>query len=153
MWTAYILLVAKAYKVRFISNSSHCFTTILFKQNGESTEGFSKWKVEKRYDKFGKAGLNKWSISKSAKKETEQGVRKGKHSLLACHTLCKYSMETTRNSVKVKHIPSVLIAVKDHVIKYSETAFSNSNVNYFWSIWSIKTPPKSSKSFLSTFPI
>ena len=25
-------------------------------------------------------------------------------------------------------------ALKDHVIKYSETAFSNSNVNYFWSI-------------------
>ena len=29
---------------------------------------------------------------------------------------------------------SALTAVKDHVIKYSETAFSNSNVNYFWSI-------------------
>ena len=27
-----------------------------------------------------------------------------------------------------------LTAVKDHVMKYSETAFSNSNVNYFWSI-------------------
>ena len=33
-----------------------------------------------------------------------------------------------------KHITSALTAVKDHVIKYSETAFSNSNVNYFWSI-------------------
>ena len=32
-----------------------------------------------------------------------------------------------------KHITSDLIALKDHVIKYSETAFS-SNVNYFWSI-------------------
>ena len=32
------------------------------------------------------------------------------------------------------HITSALTAVKDHVIKYSETAFSNSNVNYFWSI-------------------
>ena len=30
-----------------------------------------------------------------------------------------------------KHITS---AVKDHVIQYSETAFSNSNVNYFWFI-------------------
>ena len=27
-----------------------------------------------------------------------------------------------------------LTAVNDHVIKYSETVFSNSNVNYFWSI-------------------
>ena len=42
-----------------------------------------------------------------------------------------------------KHITSALTAVKDHVIKYSETAFSNSNVNYFWSI---KTLPRSSKS-------
>ena len=42
-----------------------------------------------------------------------------------------------------KHITSALTAVKDHVMKYSETAFSNSNVNYFWSI---KTLPRSSKS-------
>ena len=28
-----------------------------------------------------------------------------------------------------KHITSALTAVKDHVVKYSETAFSNSNVN------------------------
>ena len=33
-----------------------------------------------------------------------------------------------------KRITPALTAVKDHVIKYSETAFSNSNVNYFWSI-------------------
>ena len=33
---------------------------------------------------------------------TEPGVRKGKRSLLACHTRCKCSVETTRNSVKVK---------------------------------------------------
>ena len=36
------------------------------------------------------------------KRGTEPGVRKGKLSLLACHTRCKYSMETTHNSVKVK---------------------------------------------------
>ena len=33
-----------------------------------------------------------------------------------------------------KHIISALTAFKDHVMKYSETAFSNSNVNYFWSV-------------------
>ena len=33
-----------------------------------------------------------------------------------------------------KHITFALTAVKDHAIEYSETAFSNSNVNYFWSI-------------------
>ena len=32
----------------------------------------------------------------------EPGVRKGKRSLLACHTRCKCSKETTHNSVKVK---------------------------------------------------
>ena len=42
-----------------------------------------------------------------------------------------------------KHIISAPTAVKDHVMKYSETAFSNSNVNYFWSI---KTLSRSSKS-------
>ena len=33
---------------------------------------------------------------------TEPGVRRGKRSLLASHTRCKCSMETTHNSVKVK---------------------------------------------------
>ena len=42
-----------------------------------------------------------------------------------------------------KHITSALTTVKDHVIKYSETAFSNSNVNY---VWSIQTFSSSSKS-------
>ena len=36
-----------------------------------------------------------------------------------------------------------MTAVKDHVIKYSETAFSNSNVNIFGPL---KTLPRSSKS-------
>ena len=35
-------------------------------------------------------------------------------------------------TVLSKHIPSALTAVKQHVIKYSETALSNSNVNYVW---------------------
>ena len=37
-------------------------------------------------------------------------------------------------TIRSKHIISALTAVKDHAVKYSETAFSNSNVNYFWSI-------------------
>ena len=43
----------------------------------------------------------------------------------------------------LQNITSALTAVKDHIIIYSETALSNSNVNYFWSI---KILPKSSKS-------
>ena len=44
-----------------------------------------------------------WNISQSPKGGgTEPGVRKGKRSLLASHTHCKCSIETTLNSVKVK---------------------------------------------------
>ncbi len=33
-----------------------------------------------------------------------------------------------------KHITSALTAVKDHVVKYCDATFRNSNINYFWSI-------------------
>ena len=36
------------------------------------------------------------------KRRTEPGVRKGKRSLLASHTRCKCSLETTHNLAKVK---------------------------------------------------
>ena len=42
--------------------------------------------------------------------------------------------KTCSTTILSKHITSALIAVRDHVVKYSETAFSNRNVNYFWSI-------------------
>ena len=38
------------------------------------------------------------------------------------------------STILSKHITTALTTVKDHVMKYSEIAFSNSNVNYFWSI-------------------
>ena len=43
---------------------------------------------------------------------TESGVRKSKLSLMACHSRCKYSMETTRSSVKVKQGSKVTKLVK-----------------------------------------
>ena len=46
-------------------------------------------------------------------------------------------------TIPSKHITSALTAVKDHVMKYSETAFSNSNLNCFGPL---KTLPMSSKS-------
>ena len=46
--------------------------------------------------------VNNLSTSKSPKRGPEPGVRKGKRSLLASHTRCKCSMETTHNSVKIK---------------------------------------------------
>ena len=62
---------------------------------------------------------------------------------------CPYKSRFISNSshcsttILSKHITSALTAFKDHVIKYSEAAFNNSNVNYFWSI---KILPRSSKS-------
>ena len=55
-----------------------------------------------RDEKSSKDMASSMSTSKSQNGETEPGVRKGKHSLLACHTRCKCSMETTHNSLKVK---------------------------------------------------
>ena len=48
------------------------------KQNRESTEGYSRWKVEKRLGKFEKSGLNNWTHKQVPKRGTEPGVRKGK---------------------------------------------------------------------------
>ena len=39
-------------------------------------------------------------------------VRKGKRYLLACHTRCKCSMETTKNSMKVKIAINVMKLVE-----------------------------------------
>ena len=37
-------------------------------------------------------------------------------------------------TVLSRNLTSALTAIKDHVSKYCETAFTNSEVNYFWSI-------------------
>ena len=60
-----------------------------------------------------------------------------------------------------KHITPALTAVKDHIIKYSETAFSNSNVNYFGPLKRLSMSSKSCdcvtfrdiKYLLPTFPL
>ena len=86
------------------------YTQRYVKQNRESTEGYSRRKVEKRRGKIGKSGFNNWSISMSQK-----GGRKGKLSLLACHTRCKCSIETTRNSVKVKRSIKIIKLVESMI--------------------------------------
>ena len=45
------------------------------KQNRESTEGYSSWKVGKRQCKFRKTGINNWSISKSQKGRNQASRR------------------------------------------------------------------------------
>ena len=74
---------------------------LLFKANSRKYQGVFKIKRTEIHGKFEESGLNYWSTSKP-KREKEPGVRKSKRSLLACHTRCKCSMETTHNLVKVK---------------------------------------------------
>ena len=74
----------------------------LTKQNRESTKGYLRRKVELRHCKFEESGINNWSTKQVPKRGKEPYDRKGKRSLLASHTRCKCSMETTHNSVKVK---------------------------------------------------
>ena len=50
-------------------------------------------------------------------KKTEPSVRKGKRSLLECRTRCKYSMESTHYSVKVKLGIKVIKLVKSPIGK------------------------------------
>ena len=101
------MFIASVFSNRGKSNDlSHMGLPVLLvssptKENRECTEGYSRWKVEKRYGKFSQTGLNNWSISKSPKGGTVPGVWKGKRSLLASHTIWKCSTETIRNSVKV----------------------------------------------------
>ena len=63
--------------------------------------------------------------------------------VLINHVLYQIQVTALLVTIPSKHITSALTAVKDHVIKYSETAFSNSNVNFFGPL---KTLPRSSKS-------
>ena len=72
------------------------------------------FKVKSSKDKFEESGLNNWSTCQASPKKrgTEPGVKKGKRSLLAYHTRCKCSMETTHNSVKVKLGIKVIKLVK-----------------------------------------
>ena len=55
-----------------------------------------------------KTDLNNMSIPKGM----EPGIQKGEHSLLACRTRCKCTMNTTRNTIKVKFGIKVMKLVK-----------------------------------------
>ena len=75
----------------------------------------------------------------------KQRKREGSDSVLQNPYKSRFISNSSHCSTTIlsKHITTALTAVKDHAIKYSETAFSYSNVNYFWSI---KTLPRSSKN-------
>ena len=70
------------------------------KENRGSTYGYLRWKVEKRHGKSGQTGQQ--LENEQVPKGTELGVPKGKRPLMACHTRCQCSIETTSNSMKVK---------------------------------------------------
>ena len=76
---------------------------INYARNRKSTEENLRWKVEEKYSKIGKTAWSKqMEHTQVPKRGTGPAVRKGKRSLLASHTRYICSMETTRNSVKVK---------------------------------------------------
>ena len=68
------------------------------KQNRESTKNIQGEKSSKDMA----SSRNLVSTIGAQARGTEPGLWKGKHSLLACHTRCKCSVETTHNSVKAK---------------------------------------------------
>ena len=74
----------------------------LFKKDQRVKSKIEKYqgvfKVKRRVKTWQVRGI--WSQQLEHKKGAEPGVRK--RSLLACHTCCKCSMETTHNSRKVK---------------------------------------------------
>ena len=76
----------------------------LFKSEAKSRKYQGVFEVKSRVKTWQVRGI--WSQQLEHKQVpkwgTEPGVRKGKRSLLASHTRCKCSMETTHNSVKVK---------------------------------------------------
>ena len=67
---------------------------LFYKQNRESTEGYSKSIVRKIKDKFGKE-LVSTRRTYASPKRTGPGVRRSKRPLSACPTHCKCSMETS----------------------------------------------------------
>ena len=90
-----------------------CYNIITTISHVISSEGLQRKKIEKvprgiQGEKSSKDMassrnlVSKIGAQASPKRWTEPGVRKGKRSLLASHTRCKCSMETTHNSVKVK---------------------------------------------------
>ena len=79
------------------------FTNIMWSK-AKSRKYQAVFKVKSRVKTWQVRGI--WSQQlehkQVPKRGTEPGVRKGKRSLLASHTRCKCSMETTHNSVKIK---------------------------------------------------
>ena len=100
---------------------------LCYEQNRESTKRYSRRKVERRHDKFEDSGLNNWNTRKSTKGGTELGVRKGKRTILASHTRCKRSMETTLG-IKVMKLVESLIGWEVTVGQGSEEQDKSSDI-------------------------
>ena len=87
-----------------LNNMNHQFIDLLNINKAKSRKYQGVFEVTSRVKTWQVRGI--WSQQlehqQVPKWGTEPGVRKGKRSLLASHTRCKCSMETTHNSVKVK---------------------------------------------------
>ena len=71
-------------------------------QNRGRTDRFSYSEQSRKSQKVWKNSFGINNKIKDLSPKMEAGVRKGKRSLLACHSRHKCSMESFRNSVKVK---------------------------------------------------
>ena len=100
IWLCFVVLKTKFKCHRFVSIIVGVITILEAKSRKyqgvfEVKSRVKTWQVRGIWSQQ----LEHWQVPKWG---TEPGVRKGKRSLLASHTRCKCSMETTHNSVKVK---------------------------------------------------
>ena len=84
---------ANEFKVSCFKSHPWFSFTIFTKENGESTEGCSKWMVRKK-------NCSQQVEHMQVLNGTGPGVRRSKRPLSACHTRRKCSLETSQNSVK-----------------------------------------------------
>ena len=101
-WTNFVSCPVHKYYITSLNTPKRsCADRLKYKANSRKYQGV--FKVKSRVKTWQVRGIwsQQFEHTQVPKKGTEQGVQKFKLSLLACHTRCKCSMETTHNSVKV----------------------------------------------------
>ena len=86
------------------------------KQNRESTDRYSRWKVKKSWQNWSQQLMHM-----QIPKRTKQSVRKGKCTLLACHSLQMYMQIPKRTKQSVRKGKCTLLAC--HSLQLKQLAF------------------------------
>ena len=115
-------------------------------RRGVGSVGFKSFRLRENGDRMGSVGLESIRLSLDRRRvesvvlesitlrlERRKVDSVWLKTITTNHTFISNSSHCS-TTILSKHITSALTAVKDHAIKYSETAFSNSNVDYFLSI-------------------